>query len=331
METVIHQGNFLEPWPAFDNSINCMLTSPPYWGLRDYKAEGQIGLEATPDEFIDKLVIGFREAHRVLKNDGTLWVNIGDCYFNNPSAFGTRKSTLNGRRNGDVDFGKAVRFDRSACGLKKKDLVGIPWMLAFAMRKDGWYLRQEIIWSKPNPMPESVKDRCTRSHESLFMFSKSGSYYYNHKAIQEPAIYHGLANQEENGYKKAKKFSGKHSDKQRGHSRRHNGFNDRWDKMTVKEQGSGMRNKRDVWTIAPAQYKNAHFAVMPLEMAVTVLKAGCPPRGCAADCFSGAGTTAIAAAKLDLDFWGLELNPEYIKQAKKRIEIETGLLFNQKI
>lgn len=308
-----------------DNCIDCCVTSPPYFGLRDYGTDEQIGMEETPEKFVDNLVAVFSEVHRVLKKDGTLWVNLGDSYSGSMS---TKDSVINpnslSAKAGHTKGGKSKPIGIIR-GLKRKDLIGIPWRVAFALQADGWYLRQDIIWSKPNPMPESVKDRCTKSHEYIFMLTKSAKYYYDNEAIAEPAIYSGVSGQDKSGYKDAKKFNGKHSDKQRGHSRRHAGFNDRWDKMTKEEQCSGMRNKRSVWNVATKPYKEAHFATFPEKLIVDCIKAGCPENGIVLDPFMGAGTTALVAQKLNRSYIGYELNKEYIQISEKRLFTEIGL------
>lgn len=229
-------------------------------------------------------------------------------------------------------------------------------MLAFALRADGWYLRSDIIWAKKNCMPESVRDRPTRSHEYIFLLSKSKDYYYDHEAIKEPAIYDvdgtGTASRKARqkpdnksmplglnagirpakvdkakaaAFKNAAAFAGKNSDKQRGHSERHNGFNDRWDKMTTKEQCTGMRNKRDVWNVATAMFPDAHFATFPEDLIVDCIKAGCPEDGVVLDPFMGAGTTALVARKLNRHYLGIELNPEYVTIAENRLKKELGM------
>lgn len=260
-----------------DNTIDCCVTSPPYYGLRDYNHDGQIGQEDSPEAFISRLVDVFREVKRVLKKDGTLWVNIGDSYAN-------------------------------------KNLIGVPWMLAFALRADGWCLRQEIIWSKPNPMPDPTKDRCTRSHEYIFMLSKSPKYYYDHESIKTEAKYPGIPGMDASGFKDAKKYSGKHgqrADKQRGHSRRHADFNDRWDTMTVAEQCSLGANKRSVWEVATSPFLGAHFATFPERLITDCIKAGCPKDGIVLDPFAGAGTTLLVANKLGRNAVGIEISEDY--------------------
>jgi DNA modification methylase len=210
-----------------------------------------------------------------------------------------------------------------ASGIKPKDLCGIPWRVAFALQSDGWYLRQDIIWSKPNPMPESVRDRCTKAHEYIFMLSKSERYYYDQDAIKEPAIYFDIAGMDESGFKNAAEFDGKHGeaakngeqrrDKQRGHGRRHAGFNDRWDAMEKSEQCGAMRNKRSVWTVATKPYAEAHFATFPPKLIEPCILAGCPVGGTVLDPFFGSGTTGQVAQALGRDWIGIELNPAYEK------------------
>ena len=310
-----------------DESVHCVVTSPPYFGLRDYDVDGQIGLEPTPGCYVAQLAGVFDEVRRVLRSDGTLWLNLGDSYAGsgkggNPEESEHRKQATN--------RGTIVRSKRDAPrwgggnipateGLKAKDLIGIPWRVAFALQDTGWWLRQDIIWSKPNPMPESVTDRCTKAHEYIFMLTKSAHYYYDADAIAEPAIYAGLTGQDASGFKDAKKFDGKHSDKQRGHSRRHAGFNDRWDRMERAEQCSGTRNKRSVWSVATRPYADAHFATFPPDLIEPCIKAGCPEDGTVLDPFGGAGTTGLVADRLARNAILIELNPAYDEMARARI------------
>lgn len=340
-----------------DKSVQCCVTSPPYWGLRDYGVAGQLGNEKTPEEYIEKMVLVFREVKRVLKDDGVLWLNIGDSYASGKT--GRDDTNEEGRKrlskygntgyaNKVVSESAPVKIRKPTAGMKPKDLVGIPWMLAFALRSDGWFLRCDIIWHKKNCMPESVTDRPTRSHEYIFLLSKSAKYYYDHGAIKEPALYDvdgtGTAARKAradgnkllpsekvngirpSGFKEAGKFNGKHkSEKQRGHSRRHNGFNDRWDQMTHEEQCTGMRNKRDVWSISPAQFPEAHFATFPEEIPATCIKAGSKEGDLILNHFMGAGTTALVAKKLNRHFIGFELNADYINIAERRLSKELGI------
>ena len=273
-------------------SAQTCITSPPYFGLRDYNVDGQIGLESTPAAFVEKLVAVFREVRRVLRDDGTLWVNIGDSYNAHP---GQRKVTDTPGAKQATSFGSLGAPSRSVDGLKPKDIIGVPWMLAFALRADGWYLRQDIIWHKPNPMPESVQDRCTKSHEYIFLLSKSERYYFDSEAIAEPAAYAG---------------------QMRG------GSTNRYE-----QNASGMdskvydtRNKRSVWTVKPAKSEVAHFAAYPPELIEPCVLAGAPKGGVVLDPFGGTGTTVLAAAKLGRLGVTTELNPKYCEIIRKRIE-----------
>ena len=245
-----------------DQSVHCVVTSPPYWGLRDYGEENQIGLEQKPEQFIEELVKVFREVKRVLRDDGTLWVNIGDSYS------GSGKGTAGnlGKNNNE----RHMEHKHSAVvpeGLKPKDLVGIPWMLAFALRADGWYLRQDIIWHKPNPMPESVKDRCTKSHEYIFLLSKSPKYYFDNEAIKEPAIW----SQDKRAGKGRLTYEGK---RQGTTGTGQEAF------VAIKDT----RNKRDVWSVAVKPYKGAHFATFPSSLIEPCIFAGTSEKGCCSEC-----------------------------------------------
>jgi DNA modification methylase len=290
-----------------DNSINCCVTSPPYWGLRDYGVEGQIGLEKTPEEYVSKMVEIFREVKRVLRKDGTLWLNLGDCYSGNCSRTSTGRAGLGNPREGV--------FAKKGKGIKPKDLVGIPWMVAFALRADGWYLRQDIIWHKPNPLPESVTDRCTRAHEYIFLLSKSKKYYYDADAIREPLSVHRArqAGQKvEPGNDIVRRREQIEHARQRGSGGHFDGH-----KWFMNPLG---RNKRSVWTIPTKPFKEAHFAVFPPDLIKPCILAGCPKDGIVLDPFMGSGTTAVVAAMYQRNFIGFELNPEYCKMAEKRIE-----------
>lgn len=266
----------------------------------------------------------FREVHRILKDDGTLWLNLGDSY-----AGSGRGSNPYGKQGTNRGTSFDPQTSGATYGLKAKDLIGIPWRVAFALQADGWWLRQDIILSKPNPMPESVTDRCTKAHEYIFMLSKSAKYFYDAKAIAEDAVYAGLTGQDASGFKDAKKFNGKHSDKQRGHSRRHAGFNDRWDAMSKEEQGSGKRNKRSVWTVATRPFKEAHFATFPHDLIEPCILAGCREGGTVLDPFGGAGTTGLVADRLQRNAILCELNGDYSDIATKRIKDDSTPLFEQ--
>lgn len=320
-----------------DESIHCCVTSPPYWGLRDYGVDGQLGLEKTPDEYVAKMVEIFREVRRILRKDGTLWLNLGDSYSG--GAGGRGDSDFIGPHGKTSRKHNGSRIKRSD-GLKPKDLIGIPWSVAFALQADGWWLRQDIIWHKPNPMPESVRDRCTKSHEYIFMLSKSSRYYYDADAIKEPGTESSILRLSQNVDAQAgsTRVPGKTNcnmkavgklDKQRGHGRRHAGFNDRWDALSREEQCSLMRNKRSVWTVATAQFKEAHFATFPPDLITPCILAGCPEGGVVLDPFGGSGTTAEVALKTGRKFYLIELSADYIAIAQKRIRhlLEQGVLF----
>jgi DNA modification methylase len=253
-----------------NQSVHCCVTSPPYFGLRDYGVDGQIGLEQTPDAYVADLVAVFREVKRVLRDDGTLWLNLGDSY------------TANGA---------------SSNNLKQKDLIGIPWRVAFALQADGWYLRQDIIWHKPNPMPESVRDRCTKAHEYIFLLSKSARYYYHANAIAEKAIAPGV--------RCATPYT----------------TNAVGSQSTTPYNGNAKdtRNKRSVWTVTQKPFKGAHFATFPPGLVEPCIKAGCPEGGNVLDPFGGAGTTGLVANRLGRNATLIELNPTYAVMAQARI------------
>lgn len=250
-----------------DNIFDCCVTSPPYYGLRDYGNEKQIGLEDTPEQYIERLVKVFEQVKRTLKDNGTLWLNIGDTYEN-------------------------------------KSLIGIPWLLAFALKKSGWYLRQDIIWHKPNPMPESVKDRCVKSHEYIFLFSKSQQYYFDYKAIQEDAI----CKDDRRAGEGRIEYDGK----------RANGEDDKAQQSFVKI--TDKRNKRDVWTVTTKAVKDAHFATYPEDLIKPCILAGCKVGGVVLDPFFGSGTTGRVCIKTNRDYFGIELNPDYIDIINKRTD-----------
>jgi len=281
----ILNGDWIEQLKTLDSeSVQCCVTSPPYFNLRDYGIAGQIGMESSPQEYCDKLVLGFKEVKRVLRNDGTLWLNLADSYAGGGRGFGY---------GGKQDTNKGCEdMPRSIipAGLKQKDLCGIPWRVAFALQADGWYLRQDIIWSKPNPMPESVTDRCTKSHEYIFLLSKSARYYYDNEAIKETGQI-GSPN---------RMFGAK---SQEGTMRQDIGRT--W-------TDDGTRNKRSVWTVATQPYKEAHFATFPEEIPRTCILAGSKKGDTILDPFCGSGTTGEVALKLDRNFIGIELNQKYV-------------------
>jgi DNA modification methylase len=289
-----HFGDCIETMRRMpDGFVQTCVTSPPYFGLRDYGHDGQIGLEPTPDQFIAKLVDVFREVKRVLKDDGTLWLNIGDSYARTGGTDRKVSDSANVGSTRNTLEQIADRKQRAPEGIKPKDLIGIPWLLAFALRADGWYLRQEIIWHKPNPMPESVTDRCTKSHESIFLLAKSGKYYFDNGAIKEDAKNWGTRDRSE--------FRGGTTDpllKQHG--------------LAGKEdEDEPTRNKRSVWTVATTPYKGAHFATFPTALIEPCILAGAPAGGIVLDPFFGSGTTGQVAQALGRRFIGCELNPAY--------------------
>lgn len=284
-----------------DGSVRTCVTSPPYWGLRDYGNDGQLGLEPTPQEFVENLCQVFDEVWRVLADDGTVWVNLGDTYANNGGSVQPQRD--NSGATGGFERPKSI-----GNAIKAKDLVGIPWRFAFAMQDRGWYLRQDIIWAKPNPMPESVTDRCTKSHEYVFLLTKNPRYYFDHEAIKEPAIH---ANDRRNG-KGRHTYTGKRAE------------NDglvQQSFVTVNDT----RNKRSVWTVNTKAYKEAHFAVYPTELIEPCVKAGSAVGDTVLDPFSGSGTTGEVALKLGRNYVGCELNPDYAKLSEKRITEALGM------
>lgn len=362
-------------------SVECVVTSPPYWGLRDYGVDGQLGMEPTLGEHIDVMVEVFRAVRRVLKRDGTVWLNYGDCYATSPNgrsaaetkATGTddrtfrdkpfstvgpihrgkrmergegrwgggnnpagpvcdpnyRKRTTKGLHGEDRDSGARI----VAGGvLKPKDLCMIPNRLAIALQDDGWWVRSEIIWHKPNPMPESITDRPAVSHEKVWLLSKSARYWYDAEAVrtEAKAPYSKMPDGWDTGpgghgsFHRRGREKGRRSDKQRGHGRRHAGFNERWDQMSTAEQMANGANLRNVWTIATRPFKQAHFATFPPELAEICIKAGCPEGGTVLDPFGGAGTTGLVADRLQRDAILIELNPEYLEMARERIAADAG-------
>lgn len=365
-----------------DDSVDCVVTSPPYWGLRDYGVEGQIGLERTLGEHLAVMIAVFREVRRVLKPTGTLWLNYGDCYATTPngrSAADTKAagnddrtfrdkpfSTIGpihritaGEKRNDVDVGGWGSSDRSLRWrgggvLKPKDLCMIPNRLAIALQEDGWWVRSEIIWHKPNPMPESIRDRPTTSHEKVFLLTKAERYFYNQEAVLQPAspntharlaqnVQDQIGSTRANGGAKTNGNMKAVSRKQDGHSRRHDGFNDRYfgkDRKLASE-GQGIKNNdsfdaamaimptmvnlRNVWSIPTLGFKEAHFATFPPELVERCLLAGCPAGGLVLDPFGGAGTTGLVADRLARDAILIELNPEYAEMARRRIHGDAPL------
>ena len=376
MTDYILQGDCRETLKEIpDKSVDCCVTSPPYYGLRDYgtgtwvggdpscehkgkpirtrehinenygqgwsdvknklvlqpfkticplcgavREDKQIGLEETPQDYIDRLVDVFREVKRVLKDDGTLWLNIGDSYNSTPTGSVSSKKQLS--NNGSL---AEMHTKKIVSGCKPKDLIGIPWMLAFALRNDGWYLRQDIIWSKPNPMPESVTDRCTKSHEYIFLLSKNQRYYFDHEAIQEqavgndrPRVFGAKDQQGTNRHDIGNVFRPKHKNLQYNGQQNHTMHERRADGLPDIEYS--VRNKRDVWNVPVAPVKEAHFATFPEKLIEPCILAGCPIGGVVLDPFFGSGTTGRVAIRLNRHYIGCELNPEYIDIANRRTD-----------
>jgi DNA modification methylase len=298
----IHNGDCIEVLRTLpDESVQCCVTSPPYWGLRDYGHDSQIGLEATPEAYVGRMVEVFREVRRVLREDGTLWLNLGDSYAGNATSGGQNKN----------DGGPAVRVSgvptKTGDNLKPKDLVGIPWRVALALQADGWYLRQDIIWHKPNPMPESVTDRCTKAHEYVFLMAKSERYYYDAEAVSEASKYpedNRKARQKASDYESMMGNSGQI-------------------RAVINPKGARSyltRNRRSVWTVTTKPYGGAHFAVMPPDLVKPCILAGCPEGGVVLDPFMGSGTVAAVAQDAGRRAIGIELNPEYCKLIAKRFK-----------
>jgi DNA modification methylase len=334
-------------------SVQCVVTSPPYFGLRDYGNDAQMGLESTPAEYVKELVGVFDEVWRVLKDDGTLWLNLGDSYAGSGRGPGGDKSK---QRTNAGSMVESVRLYKSGGANKPKDLLGIPWRVAFALQDAGWYLRQDIIWAKPNPMPESVIDRCTKSHEYLFLLSKSARYYYDASAIAEDAIgqnVHDLTGTSRRGipgqsdqtgnrlavdsWKGSRFDNGKTAEHQLGRSQQRgplfggSKYGESDDPSFATYSGNeyvanGKRNKRDVWTISTEPFKDAHFAVMPTKLVEPCILAGSRECDLILDPFAGSGTVGVVALRNQRNFVGIELNPEYAEMAKNRIKDDAPLL-----
>ena len=367
MSIKILKGNCLETLSSLEEkSVNTCVTSPPYWGLRDYgtgewvggdpdcnhvksenkhggqrsdrdqegykklynykclqcgavRKDDQLGLEETPEKFVENLVNVFREVRRVLRDDGTVWLNLGDSYC------GTgHKGDHTDPKHKDGRNGQKVALNNKIQGLKSKDLVGIPWRVAFALQADGWYLRQDIIWNKPNPMPESVKDRCTKSHEYIFLLSKSPKYYYDNEAIKEEI-------QDESAKRLLRGVSDNHKNSfgapgQTPHTMNKPRKNVR--KQSTSDMSGGKRNKRSVWTVTTKPYSEAHFATYPHDLIIPCILAGCPEGGTVLDPFGGSGTTAQVASNLNRNAILCELNPDYVDIAEKRLNENLGMFMD---
>ena len=301
MRDTILFGDCRDTLKQFDEKARMCVTSPPYYGLRDYGGEdNQIGQEQTPEEYIEQMVQVFREVRNVLTDDGTCWVNLGDSYYNYRPGKAYPKQTVASNRQDLPEY--SPKRGTKLKGLKEKDLIGIPWMFAFAMRADGWYLRQDIIWHKPNPMPESVKDRCTKSHEYIFLFSKSKNYYYDHESIKEKAV-----GERWGGNTPINMNNTKDNDNQFSGLTR--------ERRMVYDK----KNKRSVWKVRTKPYKGAHFAVYPPELIVDCIKAGSKEGDIVLDPFMGSGTTAMVAKSLGRDYIGCELHEDYGNLIQKRV------------
>ena len=297
-------GDCLESLRAMpDQLAHCCVTSPPYFGLRDYGVDGQIGLEDTPQAFVARLVEVFREVRRVLRDDGTLWLNLGDSYANDGKWGGSTGGKATAALHGKTGIGRR----KLHTGLKPKELIGVPWRVAFALQADGWYLRQDIIWHKPNPMPESVRDRCTKAHEYIFMLSKGPRYYFDADAMKEEAVGRPSGN-------KLRKSRPTQQALQRG------------DQCgSVPWEGGETRNRRSVWTVSTKPYKEAHFATYPPDLIEPCILAGCPVGGTVLDPFGGSGTTAGVAIKHGRRAILCELNPEYAALVPERVRSISGV------
>jgi len=283
-----------------DKSVQCGITSPPYWGMRDYGVDGQLGLESTPEEYVENLIKVFGEFRRVLKDDGTLWLNLGDSYTGSGGNHKEHHKNDTGFQ-GKIGAEKHKGVAKKIVNLKSKNLVGIPWRAAFALQADGWYLRQDIIWHKPNPMPESVTDRCTKAHEYIFLLSKSPKYYFDNEAIRESV----------------KPGSGKRMRAPKLGTHRSDGnYKEVTEKKFKTIKGA---NKRSVWTVTTKPLKEAHFATFPPDLILPCVLAGCPESGVVMDMFFGSGTTGLVAAENNRRFIGIELSEKYCEIAVKRI------------
>ena len=305
----IYTGDCLQVLKTLpDESVHCCVTSPPYYALRDYGTDGQIGREATPKEYVSRLTDVFAEVRRVLRSDGTMWLNISDTFAGkgNQGDFIDPKNP-NGRN------GQAIALNNKVEGCKPKDMIGIPWLLAFALRDSGWYLRNDIIWMKENPMPESVKDRCARCYEHIFLFSKSRRYHFDHLAIAEP-IAEATAQRLKRGVGSNKYGTAIPGQQQRqtiNQPRSHGAITD--------GDINPLRNKRDVWVINTVPFKGAHYAAYPPKLVETCLLAGCPEGGIVLDPFMGSGTTGMVAKRMKRHYIGIELNPDFTEMAYERI------------
>tara|TARA_R100001082_G_scaffold110657_1_gene91235 strand:+ start:456 stop:1391 length:936 start_codon:yes stop_codon:yes gene_type:complete len=296
-------GNVFDKLEEIDNnSVQCIVTSPPYWGLRDYGNDNQIGLESTPEKFVDNIVKVFRKARRTLKDDGTLWLNLGDSYARPANSVTSQGGLCSTEKDNDkYEFAHKKEYGN----IKPKDLVGIPWRVALALQADGWYLRQDIIWHKPNPMPESVKDRCTKAHEYIFLLSKSPQYKYNADAIKT-------------AYKEGTQAGGQIGGK-KGNSKEGMKAKLAKTQQGFFKMGEGS-NRRSVWKIPVKPYAGAHFATFPEKLPELCIKAGSDKGDIVLDTFFGSGTTGWVAQRLSRRWIGIELNPKFAKIANERFK-----------
>jgi DNA modification methylase len=313
MTIKILQGNCINKLKTIaDKTYHTCVTSPPYWGLRDYGVDNQLGLEETPQEYVANMVQVFRKVRRVLRDDGTVWLNLGDSYASNGTYINKWLKKDKNKDKQHLHTKNADRYkDRKAYRIniiKPKDLIGIPWRVAFALQEDGWYLRQDIIWHKPNPMPESVKDRCTKSHEYIFLLSKSKNYYFDNESIKIKAINPNIL------YKAYK--SGKNISKQK--------FNETKVGRNSILIGEKVQ-KRSVWTVTTKPYKEAHFATYPPDLIEPCILAGCPKGGHVLDPFGGSGTTALVADRLGRNATLIELNKSYVDIINNRLKADNSL------
>ena len=343
---MIYIGDCLDILPTLDaESVQCCVTSPPYWGLRDYGVDGQIGLEPTPELYVEKLVAVFREVRRVLRDDGICWINLGDSYTSGGRAiYGTFTPESKQATHPEI---KSTPRMAQPHGLKPKDIIGIPWRVAFALQNDGWWLRQDIIWSKPNTMPESVTDRCTKSHEYIFLLSKNARYFYDAEAIKEAAT---PQDPSALNFARATKEIEIPGQSRKQHRLERIPTAGKWSQEDPQSSGRRIieavklaraegndhdspfgltRNRRSVWTITTKPFKEAHFATFPPEIPEICIKAGCPIGGTVLDPFSGSGTTGYVAERLERKFIGIELNPEYALMGEIRIKSAILPLFKE--
>jgi len=337
----LYRGDCLKVLPMLpDESVHCCVTSPPYYGLRDYGHDDQIGLESTPQEYIAIMVNVFREVRRVLRNDGTLWLNLGDSYggnSRNARSFRRDRAMCQGvKRKGnscDPKRGKAAIGQPMYEGRQSKQLLGMPWRVALALQDDGWILRQDIIWHKLNPLPESVRDRCTKAHEYIFLLSKSRKYYYDSKAIAQPMARSSIRrlNQDTEHQLGSNRVPGKTNGNMKAVGPRFGGnkyadddaFN-RTKSGYVWDGGNGLANKRSVWTVATHAFKDAHFATFPPSLIEPCILAGSPEGGTVLDPFNGAGTTGLVSIRKGRGYIGIELNEQYAEMTRQRLEPEVA-------